>query len=312
MVYLMTKWHFLYFRADKVDDLVDRLDACHREVKKKHSSDEIRTIQRYHYTVESSLSVLWFFGVGMFIGLIATLPVYTNQKLPFHAIFPFGWHDPDRHPYAHAAVYVWQIFALINNMYALLFLDLLSVHIFFQLAANMKILCVELRCMSKLNRRDVALFRSELRRICIFHQKILGLLELTNEVFYGPMIMQMIVSFFLISLSTFISLVARHDPSVAARFMLFMVLSFLHLSYWCIAGNMVNEHAFNVAGAAFDAYEWSPPVPEIQRDIAFIIRRAQKSLSMGAAPFPPLNLTSYMAILKQCYSILTLMLESLD
>ncbi|XP_060656794.1 odorant receptor 47b-like [Drosophila nasuta] len=35
MVYLMTKWHFLYFRADKVDDLVNRLDACHREVKKK-------------------------------------------------------------------------------------------------------------------------------------------------------------------------------------------------------------------------------------------------------------------------------------
>ncbi|XP_062132796.1 odorant receptor 47b-like [Drosophila sulfurigaster albostrigata] len=35
MVYLMTKWHFLYFRADKVDDLVDRLEACHREVKKK-------------------------------------------------------------------------------------------------------------------------------------------------------------------------------------------------------------------------------------------------------------------------------------
>ncbi|KAH8302591.1 hypothetical protein KR044_008462 [Drosophila immigrans] len=312
MVYLITKWHFLYFRADKVDDIVDKLDACHREEKKKQSVDEIRALQRSHYVVESSFGVLWFFGVCMFVGLIMALPLYTNQKLPFHAIYPFNWHDPERHPIAHCFVYVWQCFALINNMYSVLFFDLLSVHVFTQIAANMKILCIELRSLSKLNRRDVEYFRSELRRLFQFHQRILRLVEVTNEIFYVPMIMQMFVSFLLISLSTFISLVARHDPSVASRFILFMVLSFLHLSYWCTCGNMVNDHSFAVAEAAYDAYEWSPHIPVMQRDISFMIRRSQKSLSMGASPFPPLNLTSYMAILKQCYSILTLMLESLD
>ncbi|KAH8365814.1 hypothetical protein KR093_004830 [Drosophila rubida] len=312
MVYLITKWHFLYFRANIVNDLVNELDACHREAKKQQSVVEIRAQQREFFVLESALGAFWTVGVTLFVASIMALPLYTNQKLPFHAIFPFEWHDPDKHPIAFALVYVWQCFALINNMYSVLAFDLLSTHIFTQLAGNMKVLSIELRSLAKLNPRDIQYFHAELRRLFKFHQRILRLVDLTNDIFYVPMIMQMVVSFFLISLSTFISLVARHNPSVASRFILFMVLSFLHLSYWCITGNMVNDHSDTVAEAAYDAYEWSPHVPHIQRDIAFMIKRAQKPISMGANPFPPLNRTSYMAILKQCYSILTLMLESLD
>lgn len=108
--------------------------------------------------------------------------------------------------------------------------------------------------------------------------------------------MQLVAAFLLISLSTFVSLVARNDPTIAARFVIFMVLSFLHLSYWCIAGDMVTEQSQNVALAAYDVYEWSPYKPEVQRDIKFIMQRAQSPLSMAANAFPPFNLFSYMAV----------------
>ncbi|XP_034483101.1 odorant receptor 65a-like [Drosophila innubila] len=248
----------------------------------------------------------------MFDSLALSQPLWTKQKLPFHAIYPFNWHDPEKHPLAYIIVYIWQCFVLTYNLTCVLYIDSLCVHIFLQLGCNLKILCLELQSLCQLSRKNEQVFRQELYRLIEFHQRIISLVDRTNRVFYAPMIMQMIASFLMISLSTFVSLVARHEPSVAARFVIFMVLSFLHLSYWCIAGDMVTEHSQKVAHAAYEVYEWLPYKPEVQRDVMFVIQRAQLPLSMVASPFPPFNLFSYMSILKQCYTILTVLLESLD
>ncbi|KAM8710560.1 hypothetical protein ACLKA7_017219 [Drosophila subpalustris] len=310
--YLIFKWHFLYFCADNVDEVIDEIDKCHRELKNERTANEIRAQQRNLFLVESTLGLGWHIGIAMFNILALSQPVWTKQKLPFHAVYPFEWHDPEKHPFAHVFVYVYQCFVLNYNMTCILYTDLLSSHIFTQLGCNLKIMCLELQGLSKLSRENEQLFRQELYRLVDFHQRIISLVDRVNKVFYAPMIMQMVAAFLLVSLSTFVSLVARHDPTVAARFVIFMILSFLHLSYWCFAGDMVTEQSQKVALAAYDVYNWSPHKPQIQRDVMFVMQRAQLPLSMAASPFPPFNLFSYMAILKQCYSILTVLLESLD
>ncbi|XP_034480975.1 odorant receptor 47b-like [Drosophila innubila] len=311
-MYLIFKWYYLFFCADSVDEIVDEIDKCHRELKCDRTATEINAQQRYMFLVESTLGLCWHIGIAMFLILAMTQPVWTKNKLPFHCIHPFNWHDPERHPLAHIISYIWQCLVLTYNMISILYMELLSSHIFTQLGCNLKILCLEFQGLTKLSRNNEELFRRELYRSVEFHQRILSLVDRTNRVFYAPMIMQMIASFLMISLSTFVSLVARHEPSVAARFVIFMVLSFLHLSYWCIAGDMVTEHSQKVAHAAYEVYEWLPYKPEVQRDVMFVIQRAQLPLSMVASPFPPFNLFSYMSILKQCYTILTVLLESLD
>lgn len=310
--YLIVKWHYLHFNADNVDEVLNDVDECHRELKNDRAVKEIRAEQRYFFLVESTLTMCWIVGVFCFNTLAMLQPVWTNQKLPFHAVYPFEWHDPEKHPYTHVIVYIWQCLVLNYNLFNVLFFDVLSAHIFTQLGCNLKILCMELQALSKLNRENEQLFRQELYKLIKFHQRIIDLVERTNKTFSSPMIMQLIAAFLLISCSTFVSLVVRHDLSMAFRFIIFMILSFLHLSYWCFAGDMVTQQSQKVALAAFDVYEWSPYNPEIQRDIMFIIQRAQLPMSMAGSPFPPLNLMSYMGILKQCYSILTVLLESLD
>lgn len=32
--------------------------------------------------------------------------LWTGQKLPFHAVCPFQWHDPSQHPIAHVCIYI--------------------------------------------------------------------------------------------------------------------------------------------------------------------------------------------------------------
>ncbi|XP_030385898.1 odorant receptor 65a-like [Scaptodrosophila lebanonensis] len=234
------------------------------------------------------------------------------QNLPFNAVFPFRLHDPVQHPKAYVVIFVWQVVFLWYNMISIVGFELASVHCFPQVALNLKILCIELRHIGRIVSFDQNNFRNELIRRILFHQRIISIVRDINSVFYAPFLAQMICLFLMISLSTFEALAARRDPIAAFRFVFFMVLSFCHLSYWSVFGDMVNQQSKEVAIAAYDIYNWHELSPKLQRDIMFIIQRAQKPLCIVASPFPPFNLTSYMMVLKQCYSILTLLLEALD
>lgn len=266
------------------------------EVKNASTKAAIREEQRRIFLIESSLGVVWHVGIAVFTFLALTQPAWTSQPLPFHVIFPFQWHDPINHPVSHALIYIWQIVVVIYHMANILYIDLYSSHSFVQLATNLKILCMELKGLSTLCQGDDYKFRIEFGKLVAFHQRIIALVDRTNEVFYWPLIMQLFTAFSFISLSTFEVLVARRDPMVAARFICFMVLSFCHLSYWCMAGDLVTQQSQQVAFAAYDIYEWSPCIPEVQRDICFMMQRAQEPMCMAPSPFPAFNLLSNMAV----------------
>lgn len=156
-----------------MDEVVDEIDKFHRELRSDRSATEIRAQQRYLFLLESTLGVGWHLGVAIFNILALSQPVWTKQKLPFHAVYPFNWHDPEKHPVAHIFVYIWQCFVLNYNMLCVLFTDLMSCHIFTQLGCNLKILCLELKGLSKLGRNNEQLFREELYKLVEFHQRII-------------------------------------------------------------------------------------------------------------------------------------------
>lgn len=285
-----------------MDEIIDGLDEMHCEAKSGGAIEAaIRTEQRRIFIIESSLGVAWHVMIATFTFLALSQPAWTSQSLPFHVVFPFQWHDPINHPVTHAIIYIWQIVVVIYHILCVLYTDLYSSHSFIQLATNLKILCMELQALSTTCEGDDRKFRRELGRLVTFHQRIIALVDRTNEVFYWPLIMQLFTAFSFISLSTFEALVARRDPFVASRFICFMVLSFCHLSYWCMAGDLVTQQSQQVAFAAYDIYEWSPCIPELQRDIKFMMQRAQEPMCMAPSPFPAFNLLSNMAVSRWIY-----------
>lgn len=124
----------------------------------------------------------------------------------------------------------------------------------------------------------------------------------------------MIASFALISMSTFEAMAAASDPKVAAKFLIFMFVTFVQLSYWCLAGTLVSTQvsfhsisllylytsnwvfpyqSMDVAQAAFELKDWHTKSIFIQRNILFMISRSQKPLLYEARPFPPFTLATY-------------------
>ncbi|XP_068142261.1 odorant receptor 65a-like [Drosophila tropicalis] len=130
------------------------------------------------------------------------------------------------------------------------------------------------------------------RRRCI--------VDRVNDVFYNPLLTFLLANFILLLLCTFAALAARHQPLVAGRFVMTMPIVFGGLIYWSKCGDLVTQTSQDVAVAAFEAYDcplWITRSSTIQRDLMFLIQRAQKPLNIGArSPLPAFNLVTCMAV----------------
>ncbi|EDW31754.1 GL10786 [Drosophila persimilis] len=276
---------FIYFKliyfllyADNVDEVINGLEECYRWERAGPAAAGVRSAKRLHYLIVIGMQIIWVVSMIIFIVLLISTPFWTQQELPLHAAYPFHLHDSLRHPRMHILIYLSQSFDILYYLTWLTVTECMSVSIYSQLTTALSVLLVD-RC---------------------------------NEVFHGPLIMQMIVNFLLVSLSVFEAMMARHDPKVAGQFILLMILALGHLSMWTKFGDMMSQESLEVAEAAYEAYDSSVGSKKIYWNIRFIIMRAQEPLIMRATPFPTFNMTNYKAILNQCYGILTLLMNTLD
>nr|XP_017017853.1 putative odorant receptor 65c [Drosophila kikkawai] len=311
---------FIYFKliyfhwyADGLDEIIDELEACHQWLREGPGSAEARTVRRWHYIVMFVMIMVWSFFIGVFVILLNTTPLWVaQQNLPLHTIYPFEWHSKSKHPIAHGISYLTQAVTLSYVLVWLLIMEGMSVSIYFEITCAIKMLCIEFRHVTEKCHGNVELLRREIDRLIGLHQKILRILDRTNEVFHGTLKMQVIANFFLVSLSVFEALISRKDLKVAFQFGVLMLLTLGHLSMWCKFGDIMSQESLDIAQAAFEAYDPTSGCSGVKRDLCLIIKRAQNPMQMVSSPFPPFNLIKYTAILKQCYSILTLLLKTMD
>ncbi|XP_070141081.1 putative odorant receptor 65c, partial [Drosophila kikkawai] len=303
---------YFHWYADGLDKVIDDLEAHHHWLREGPGYAEARKTRRWHCIMVVPLLTLWSFFMALFIILVLSSPLWVAQQtLPIHAKYPFDLHNKSKHPRTHALCYLSQVFLLPYTLVWLVCMEGMSVAIYWEITGAIKVLCIALRHLSEKCQGNGELLRREVNRLIGFHQKILSILDRTNEVFHGTLKMQVIVNFFLVSLSVFEALIARKDPKVAFQFGVLMLLALGHLSLWSKFGDLMSQESLDIALAAYETY--NPQLgSKISRDLCIMIRRAQDPMQMVARPFPPFNLKNYTAILKQCYSILTLLLNTLD
>ncbi|EDW08260.1 uncharacterized protein Dmoj_GI19867 [Drosophila mojavensis] len=316
---IVTKNLYLYWRANEIDEVIESLnyyESCFRPTQGFQPAEvesenvEIRRWQRLCYLVETTMFSTLTCCMFLFNMAICVQPLFSDRDLPYHAVFPFGWHSSVEHPRSHMLIYIWQSLTSQFNLLSICQVDALGIHSILHTALNLKILCLEMQKLSKLQLTDLE-FHAEFRRIIQFHQHLISTVEKNNRLFHGAFIAQMIASFALISMSTFEAMAAASDPKVAAKFLIFMFVTFVQLSYWCIAGTLVSTQSTYVAQAAFELKDWHTKSIFIQRNILFMISRSQKPLLYEAKPFPPFTLATYSIILQQCYRILALLREAM-
>ncbi|XP_017068828.1 odorant receptor 47b [Drosophila eugracilis] len=305
------KIFYMHLRCDEIDDIIWDFDYYNRELRPHHTDEEVFGWQRLCYLIESSLYINCFFLVNFFNAAICLQPLLGEGKLPFHSIWPFQWHRLDLHPYMFWFLYIWLAATSQHNLLSILMVDMFGISTFLQTALNLKLLCIEMKKLGEMRVSD-ARFHEEFCRVVRFHQHIIKQVEKANRAFNGAFNAQMMASFSLISISAFETMVAAAvDPKMAAKSVLLMVVAFTQLSLWCVSGTLVYTQSLEVAQAAFDIDDWHTKALTIQRDISFVILRAQKPLIYVAEPFLPFTLGTYMLVLKNCYRLLALMQESM-
>ncbi|XP_020798769.1 putative odorant receptor 65c [Drosophila serrata] len=313
-IFIFFKVVYFFWYADGLDEVIDALDALgHHWLKEGPGSEEARKTRHWHFTLVVLLLTTWSFFMAVFLILVITSPLWVvQQNLPIHAKFPLDLQNKFKHPKTNVLCYLYQILVIPYCLVWLVWMEGLSVSIYWEITCAIKVLCIELRYLSKRCHGDGQLLRREVNRLIGLHQHILNILKRTNEVFTGTLKMQVIVNFFLVSLSVFEALIARKDPKVALQFGVLMLLALGHLSLWSTFGDIMSHESLNIAQAVYEAYDPHSGCKEVARDLCFMISRAQLPMQMVASPFPAFNLINYTAILNQCYSILTLLLNTLD
>ncbi|KAH8240914.1 hypothetical protein KR026_007851, partial [Drosophila bipectinata] len=283
--------------ADEIDQIIADLEEFYRWETKGPVQKDILAIKRWHFLIPAALMGTWLFLVISFTLIMVSTPFWVeSQTLPYHVAFPFELHNPSKHPIAHALIFVSHAYITLYSLVWIVFAEFLAGSIYVELTSALKVLCVELRYLLTYCGRDNVLLDKEVNRLALFHQQIICLTDRSNEIFNGAFTMQLIVNFLLISLSVFEAMVSRHDPKVAAEYLVLMVMALGHLSYWSKFGDMLTQESLNVAVAAYEAYDPTYGFRSTHTIIWLIIQRAQTALSVKSRLFPPFNLENNLAV----------------
>ncbi|KAH8342373.1 hypothetical protein KR059_003659 [Drosophila kikkawai] len=313
LLFILLRILFIRMHADDLDQVIDVLEEFYRREPISSAAEEVRATKRFHFLALSVLLTLWTIYILAFCVIKISTPLWMeSQILPFHVAWPYELDNPSKHPISYVIIYFFQATTMAFLMIWIGIDENMLGSIFFEMSTALKVLNTELKNLQKFCKGNELLLAKELKRLAQFHQRIIYISDQCNNIFKSTFIMQMIVNFLLVSLSAFEVLVSRNNPKVVVEYLVMISMTLGHLSYWSKFGDMLTQESLEVANAAYEAYDPRFGSKSTHRDIALIIMRAQQPLNIRGSPFPPFNLENYMAILKQCYSILTLLLNTLE
>ncbi|XP_028902114.1 odorant receptor 47b isoform X1 [Zeugodacus cucurbitae] len=302
----------ILFRLGNADTdiIINEFDALHvKHFNESHDSPRNRRTRQWQRSFFFGEMCFFsgFYILSLFLFAAMSLqPLLSQQILPFRCKFPFGLDDPDEHPMGFVCVYFFQCFCTLYMLVAIVVMDSLGGNSFNQTTLNLRILCENMRNLGNGSTSELVVWR-KLKETVEFHQQIIKLMNRINQTFYWNYVSQMGASTFMICLTAFEALLAQDKPMVALKFQTYMFSAFMQLLYWCWMGNRTYYDSMEVATAAYEVRTWYRHSPLLQRQLIFIIKRAQKPLEFRAKPLFGFTFASFTSILSTSYSYFTLL-----
>lgn len=170
--FIIFKTYYFCWYGDELDQVISDLDALHPWAQKGPNPVEYQTGKRWYFVMAFFLATSWSFFLCIFLLLLITSPMWVHQQnLPFHAAFPFQWHEKSLHPISHAIIYLFQSYFAVYCLTWLLCIEGLSICIYAEITFGIEVLCLELR---QIHRHNYGLqeLRMETNRLVKLHQKI--------------------------------------------------------------------------------------------------------------------------------------------
>ncbi|XP_029724633.1 odorant receptor 2a-like isoform X2 [Aedes albopictus] len=164
----------------------------------------------------------------------------------------------------------------------------------------------ELNVMVEEKPRKEQKIREKVREICVQHLTVIEYESDLDERYFTTCFVQVVSATVGLSSALFLAYVARYIPGFA----LMLVLS-AQLFEFCLLGTVLYVKNEEITEAIYEA-KWHLLEKPQQRCIALMLHKSQNFVEMTVGGLAPLNMETFVAIMKSIYSYFTMLISFIE
>ncbi|SPP84409.1 odorant receptor 85c [Drosophila guanche] len=304
----MSKMFFIWWKKPALSEMVQDLE--HIYPKGKAAEEEyrldsyLRSSSRISVTYALLYSVLiWtfnLFSIMQFLVYEKWLHLrVVGLALPYTVYYPWNWEAP----WSYYLLLFCQNFAGYTSAAGQISTDLLLCAVATQVVMHFDHLSKVLES-HKLSGKWV----EDSRFLCNtvqYHQRILRLSEVLNEIFGIPLLLNFMVSTFVICFVGF-QMTVGVPPEIMVKLSLFLFSSLSQVYLICHYGQLIADSSFSLSSAAYKQ-NWNHADSRYRLALVFIIARAQKTTHLKATVFMNITRATMTDLLQISYKFFALL-----
>ncbi|XP_034663389.1 odorant receptor 85c [Drosophila subobscura] len=304
----MSKMFFIWWKKPALSEMVRDLE--HIYPKGKAAEEEyrldsyLRSSSRISVTYALLYSVLiWtfnLFSIMQFLVYEKWLHLrVVGLALPYTVYYPWNWEAP----WSYYLLLFCQNFAGYTSAAGQIFTDLLLCAVATQVVMHFDHLSkvLESHKLSGNWEEDSRFLFNTVQ----YHQRILRLSEVLNEIFGIPLLLNFMVSTFVICFVGF-QMTVGVPPDIMIKLSLFLFSSLCQVYLICHYGQLIADSSFSLSSAAYKQ-NWNHADSRYRLALVFIIARAQKTTHLKATVFMNITRATMTDLLQISYKFFALL-----
>ncbi|CAH0405882.1 unnamed protein product [Chilo suppressalis] len=253
----------------------------------------------------------WYFAVnvlGVWFYNLTPIGIYFYRKwqgLDVEMGYVWvSWYPFDKHmPYAHFAVYIFEMFAGQVSVFIMVSTDLLFSSMASHISLLLRLLHRRLEALATTNKTEHEQF-DEISANIKLHQRLIRYCNDLESAFSLSNLVNVVLSSINICCVVFVIVLLEPFLNVSNKLFLGSVL--IQIGMLCWYADDIFQANLKVSAAAYNS-GWYHTSPRCRRAILFVIQRAQKPIAFTAMGFTNITLVTYSAILTRSYSYFALL-----
>nr|WBF90958.1 odorant receptor SameORX [Schistocerca americana] len=312
------KWAFMVARRRRYTRLVDRLQHCFRLSGLADTNDSTsvlatsETAQKVAVTrLQQQLSEcrrlsmwatafwLWVCVYGVTHWCLVPLIIGDNS-LPFDALYLFDASQPPLRHVVHCLQYV----AGLQNILLSVFFDLFVLWLHLLLCAQLRYLAENLRRLRRVTDTDE---HKKLLFACVAHHSdLLSTIQELNSCAGPSFFLQCFENTIRMCMIAFMATTTVADQMQVWSSAQFFLAAVGQLFLYCWCGQQISHLTESISDAAYDS-GWEEHDVSTQKNVAFIMQRAQKTVVFKGGWFYTLTTETFVELLRLSFSYYTVL-----
>ncbi|XP_060810426.1 odorant receptor 4 isoform X2 [Amyelois transitella] len=274
------------------------LDPEHQLIK-DNSLSALRIAHRWYFFM--NVAGVWFYNVTPIGVYLYALLMDQEATIGFVWV---SWYPFDKHkPFAHFAVYLFEIFAGQTCVWIMVGTDLLFSGMASHIGMLLKLLQRRLEIVATTAKTDEDNYQEILENIKL-HQRLIRYCNDLEVAFSLSNLVNIVLSS--VNICCVVFVIVLLEPFLAVSNKLFLGSALIQVGMICWYADIIYYANADVAVAAYNS-GWYRTNPRCRRALLFLIKRSQKPIAFTAMGFTDINLVTYSSILTRSYSYFALL-----